>query len=87
MQGSTRALKCSEQGKPSQLTVVRRIWPGHNPIPRKPTLTMTRLGCHGVNGTFKAVKRHHLAPLRDTKRHTYLLPKTSQIASVELLSN
>ena len=87
MQGSTRALKCSEQGKPSQANRGPKIWAGHNPIPQKPTLTMSKLGCHGVNGTFKAVKRHHLAPLRDTKRHTYLLPKTSQIASVELLSN
>jgi DNA end-binding protein Ku len=53
----------ASKGSRLKLTVVRRIWAGHSPIPQKPTLTMSKLGCHGVNGTFKAVKGHRLAPL------------------------
>ena len=48
---------------------------------------MSKLGCHGVNGTFKAVKGHRLAPLRDTKRLIVFVAANAQVASVELPSN
>ena len=60
-EGSTRALKCASKGSRLKLTVVRKLGRSQPHTPEA-DITMSKLGCHGVNGTFKAVKGHRLAP-------------------------